>query len=90
MAAVPTSLGVIVLRVQTLDEQDEDGRGMLALEDPVQRATVARDAVLDTVVYPSRDKAREITDSFPGLWVRIFEAKDALSMGEAEKLRGKA
>ena len=90
VAMVPTPLGAIILRVMSLGEQDTSGQRINALDDAGQKNTVAREVTLDTVVHPSRDKVREITTTFPGLWVRLYQARDALAVGEGEKLQGKA
>ena len=90
VAMVPTPLGAIILRVMSLVEQDTSGQRINALDDIGQRNAVGREVTLDTVVHPVRDKAREITTTFPGLWVRLYQARDALAVGEGEKLQGKA
>ncbi|MFO0588837.1 MAG: hypothetical protein U0441_14905 [Polyangiaceae bacterium] len=90
VALIQTPMGAIIMRVQTLAEQDAGGQRINALENETDRLSVVRETTLDCVVYPSREDARKVTDAFPGLWVRLFQARDALSVGESERLTGKA
>lgn len=90
VARIQTPDGLVILRTMTLQEQDANGHRVAALDDDVQRTMIARDATLDTVVHPSKESVRNITTRFPGLWVRMYAARDALAVGEADELAGKA
>lgn len=85
-----TSEGAIILRVMSLAEQDRSGARITAMPEGIERAVVVRECTLDTVVYPARARVSEITSMYPGLWVRIFELREQLSVGEAERIEGKA
>lgn len=90
VARVHTPAGIIIMRAMTLAEQDANGARIASLDDDMQRTIVAREVTLDAVVHPAKDAARDVTTRFPGLWVRLYAARDALSVGEVDALTGKA
>ncbi len=90
VARVTTPDGIIVLRCMTLSEQDECGARLDGLDNQGQRLTVSREMTLDTVVYPARDVVRDRTSKYPGVWTRLYAARDALAVGEVDTIMGKA
>ena len=87
---IQTPDGLLVMRAMTLQEQDAGAVRIGGIEDDMQRQIAAREVTLDYVVHPAREKAAATTTRYPGLWVRLYAARDALAVGEADSLSGKA
>lgn len=90
VARIQTPGGMIIMRAMSLQEQDRGGARVAGIEDDMQRQIVAREVTLDYVVHPARETAEALTSRFPGLWLRVYAARDALAVGEADSLSGKA
>lgn len=90
VARIPTPLGDIILRARTMAEADSDHKRIVAAREGGVSETVARETILEKVVYPTQDKARKILECAHGYWVDIINARDALDRMECEDLAGKA
>ena len=89
---IPTVDGAIIMRVPTIAEKDAAGIRLEGVPEGQvgTRVAVAREASLDLVIHPSRDVARALCDRWPGVWMKLYELRDALCSGEEDALVGKA
>jgi hypothetical protein len=79
-----TEEGSIILRAMTLPESDDYGTRAEALSSVTEKIGVAREALADTVLYPSREKFNATVAKWPGLWAFLFMGRDALIAGIRE------
>lgn len=86
---VKTVEGSVILRAMSAREWEDycDRVAGLESQDDIQK--VARQSVLDTLVYPDRNRTLAILDLLPGLWVSLYGARDQLVTGVEEVVRGK-
>lgn len=86
---IATVDGAIVMRVATGAENDANVNRIGSAPEGL-RTSVAKECTLDGVVYPSSARAREICERWPGVWLKMYELRDALMSGEEDALTGKA
>jgi len=86
---IATVDGLVVMRVATGAENDTNVNRIGSAPEGM-RTAIAKECTLDGVVYPTRDRAREICERWPGVWLKMYELRDALMSGEESALTGKA
>ena len=89
VARIHTEEGSIILRAMTLAETDDFSTRAESLPDVQQKLTCAREALAETVVYPTRDAFNTTVAKWPGLWAFLFMARDAMIAGIREDSAGK-
>jgi hypothetical protein len=89
VARVRTYEGSIVLRAAGKLEWTEFQERVGALQSDEDKLSLARSMTLDTVLHPARHRVLELCDRFPGLWIYLYGARDALVDGLEQQSRGK-
>lgn len=87
---IRTVEGSIIVRTLTLAESDASGHRIGAAQDSATKTMIGRECTLDVVVYPARDRVRAMCEARPLLWMKLYEVRDALALGEEDALAGKA
>ncbi|MGK3961322.1 hypothetical protein WMF01_12145 [Sorangium sp. So ce1667] len=80
---IRTEVGSIVFRGMTGDEFQEATERSQDLP-AADRERVARDAIAELVLHPTRPKFDEMAGKFPGLWGTIIEANTKIATCNAE------
>jgi hypothetical protein len=86
---VDTCEGAIFLRPMLDTEVDRTEQRIGGVPSMVDKVKIARDALAQTVVHPSRDRFAERVSRYPGLWGPLYEERDRLIDGRAEVAKGK-
>jgi hypothetical protein len=84
VARIFTEEGSIILRAMTLPETDDYVQRAEALPSTAEKVLVSREALADTVLYPSRELFNTAVERWPGLWTFLFMARDAMIAGIRE------
>ena len=79
-----TEGGSIIMRAMTLAESDEYSVTAEGLTDVGDKMRIAREALIPTVLYPSKEVFLGIQEKYPNIWLFLYLARDAMTAGIKE------